>query len=289
MTEIVYGGYTKDQLDQLYSQRNRIEGYDDYLKRWPDESAAARETLGAELDVAYGDGEAETYDVFPAGDGAPIQVFVHGGYWYSQDKTVFESMAPAFVARGATLISINYPLAPAVTMTQLVEACRRCLVHIFQKGAAWGSDPNQLFVAGHSAGGHLAAALMSTDWPRLDAALPEDMIKGALPISGLYDLEPIRQLTMNDTLHISKDEARHLSPILSVPPVGGAMTLAVGTNEGSEFSRQQADYAAAWKAGGLACETLYLEGQNHFSIVDDYAKEGGALFEAACAQMGLER
>lgn len=287
MSEIVYGEYTKDQLDQLYSQRQRIEGYDGYLKRWPAESAAARETLGTVLDVAYGAGSAETYDVFPAGDGAPIQVFVHGGYWYSQDKTVFESMAPAFVARGASFISINYPLAPDVTMTELVGACRRCLAHIFQNAEQWGSDPNQLFVSGHSAGGHLAATLVSTDWPSMDAALPEDMVKGAIPISGLYDLEPIRQLSMNETLHISEDEVRNLSPILSVPPVAGAMTLAVGTNEGSEFSRQQADYAAAWQAGGLACETLYLEGQNHFSIVDDYAKDGGTLFEVACAQMGL--
>ncbi len=287
MSSAVYGGYTKDQLDQLYSQRHRIDGYDGYLERWPVESAAARESLDVVLDVRYGADAAETYDVFRAGDGVPIQVFVHGGYWYSQDKAVFESMARDFVKRGATLVAINYPLVPTVTLTGLVESCRRCAAHIFAHALDWGGDPDQLYASGHSAGGHIAATLISTDWPGYDAALPEDMIKGALPISGLYDLEPIRHLTMNETLKITEDEVRHLSPILSVPPSAGSMIMGVGTNEGSEFSRQQSDYADAWRAGGLSCETLYLEGLNHFSIVDDYAHEGGALFEAACRQMGL--
>jgi arylformamidase len=287
MSGAVYRGYTKDELELLYSHRHRIEGYEGYFERWPAESARARETLDTVLDVAYGRGDAERYDVFRGPEGAPIQVFVHGGYWYSQDKHVFESMAPAYVARGATLVSINYPLAPTVTLTELVDACRRCVVHLYEHAAEWGGNPDRLFVSGHSAGGHIAATLISTDWPGYKPGLPEDMIKGALPISGLYDLEPIRHLNMNETLHISEAEARDLSPILSIPQTAGPVVLGVGTNEGEEFNRQQADYADAWRAGGLQCESLFLEGKNHFSIVDDYANEGGTLFEAACAQMGL--
>ncbi len=283
----LYRGYNKAQLEELYSHRHRIEGYDSYFERWPAESAKARETLDFVADVAYGPGEAETYDVFRGPEGSPIQVFVHGGYWYSQDKHVFESMAPAYVSRGATLISINYPLAPTVTLTDLVDACRRCVVHIHENAAQWGADPDRLFVAGHSAGGHIAAMLMSTEWPTYKAGLPEDMVKGAVAISGLYDLEPIRHLDMNQTLHITEDEAKTLSPILGIPAVAGPVVLGVGTNEGDEFNRQQADYADAWRAGGLGCESLFLEGKNHFSIVDDYGREGGTLFEAACSQMGL--
>jgi len=287
MSDAVYGGFTKAQLDELYSHRHRIKGYDDYRLRWIEESEAARKTLDTVLDVAYGAAVAETYDVFQGGVGTPIQVFIHGGYWYSQDKNVFESMAPAYVTRGATFVSINYPLTPTVTMTQLVESCCQCIAHIYRHAVDWGGDPERLFVSGHSAGGHLAALLMSTDWPSVDAALPEDIVKGALPISGLYDLEPIRHLTMNDTLNLTEDEVHKLSPILSIPPMAGPMTLAVGTGEGPEFMRQQSDYAAAWQAGGLDCEAMVLAGQNHFSIVDDYAKEGGAVFEATCRQMGL--
>jgi len=287
MSDGVYRGFTKDELDELYSHRHRVKGYDDYRLRWIAESEAARNSLDTVLDVAYGAGIAETYDVFQAGVGTPIQVFIHGGYWYSQDKSIFESMAPAYVDRGATFVSINYPLTPTVTMTQLVESCRRCIAHIYRHAIDWGGDSERLFVSGHSAGGHLAALLLSTDWPSVDAALPEDIIKGALPISGLYDLEPIQQLTVNDTLGLTDEEVRTLSPILSIPPMAGAMTLAVGTNEGPEFMRQQSDYAAAWQAGGLDCEAMVLDGQDHFSIVDDYAKAGGTVFEAACRQMGL--
>lgn len=173
MSGAVYRGYTKDELDTLYSHRHRIEGYDGYLKRWPAESAEARKTLDLVADVAYGTDPAQTYDVFRAGNGAPIQVFVHGGYWYSQDKHVFESMAPAYVARGATTISINYPLAPNVSLTALVELCRACLAHIFRHAADWGADPDRLFVSGHSAGGHIAALMASTDWSRYASDLPE--------------------------------------------------------------------------------------------------------------------
>lgn len=287
MNTAVYRGFTKDELDTLYAHRHRIEGYDDYFERWPAESAAARESLDMVADVAYGDYPAETYDVFRAGDRAPIQVFIHGGYWYSQDKHVFESMAPAYVGRGATTISINYPLAPTVSLTALVESCRSCLAHIYRHAAGWGGDAERLFVSGHSAGGHLAALLATTDWSRYAPDLPETMVRGAMPISGLYDLEPIRHLTMNDTLHITEKEARTLSPILSIPATAGSLILAVGTNEGEEFNRQQADYADALRAGGIVCEAHVREGLNHFSIVDDYAKEGGMLFEAVCAQMEL--
>jgi len=287
MSGAVYRGYTKGELETLYSHRHRIEGYDGYLERWPAESASARETPDLVRDVVYGASEAETYDVFRGPTGSPVQVFVHGGYWYSQDKHVFESMAPAYVARGATLVSINYPLCPTVTLTQLVDACRRCLVHIYENAQGWGADRDRVFVAGHSAGGHIAAMLMSTDWPAYKPGLPDDMIKGAVPISGIYDLAPIRHLDMNETLHISAEEAQMLSPILSIPATAGPMVMGVGTSEGEEFNRQQADYAETWRAGGLQCESLFLDGHNHFSIVDDYSHEGGALFEAACAQMGL--
>ena len=139
--DAVYRGYSPGELERLYSHRHRIEGYDDYLERWPRESATARERLTTVADVAYGSRAAESYDVFPAGPDAPVLVFFHGGYWFSQDKGNFEFMAPAFVARGTTFVSANYPLCPEVTLPEIVDACRRCMMHVRDNAQDVGRRP----------------------------------------------------------------------------------------------------------------------------------------------------
>ena len=283
--ETVYRGYRHDELELLYSHRHRIEGYDGYLERWPRESAAARERLEIVPDVAYGGRASERYDVFPAGPGAPVHVFFHGGYWHSQDKHGFEFMAPAWVARGAAFVSANYPLCPTVTLPEIVDSCRRCLVHVRDHAASWGGDPGRVFVSGHSAGGHIVGRLMSTAWEGLRPGLPGDLVKGGAAISGVYDLEPIRFLEVNDTLRIDDVTVRECSPLRTVPRTAGPLVLAVGTREGEEFGRQQRDYAAAWRSAGLACREIVLDGENHFSIIDGFAREGAELFEAVCALM----
>ena len=281
----VYRGYGRDALELLYSHRHRIEGYDGYLERWPRESAAARERLEMVPDVAYGGCAAERYDVFPARSGAPVQVFFHGGYWHSQDKHGFEFMAPAWVERGMLFVSANYPLCPEATLPELVDACRRCVVHVRDHAASWGGDPERLYVSGHSAGGHIVASLMSTEWERLRPGLPADVVQGGVAISGVYDVEPMLFLEVNETLRIDAATVQTCSPLRSVPLRAGPMVLAVGAGEGEEFERQQADYAAAWRAAGHVCREMVLEGENHFSIVDRFAVEGTDLFEASVALM----
>ena len=206
--DAVYRGYSPGELERLYSHRHRIEGYDDYLERWPRESAAAREHLATVADVAYGSRAAESYDVFPAGPGAPVLVFFHGGYWFSQDKGNFEFMAPAFVARGTTFVSANYPLCPEVTLPEIVDACRRCMMHVRDNAQTWGADPERVYVSGHSAGGHITACVMSTQWTNLRPGTPGDLVRGGVAISGVYDVEPIRFVEMNDTLRIDAATAR---------------------------------------------------------------------------------
>ena len=285
--DAVYRGYSPGELERLYSHRHRIEGYDNYLERWPRESAAAREHLATIEDIAYGSRTAESYDVFPAGPGAPVLVFFHGGYWYSQDKGSFEFMAPAFVARGTTFVSANYPLCPEVTLPEIVDACRRCMMHVRDNTQTWGGDPERVYVSGHSAGGHITACVMSTQWTNLRPGTPGDLVRGGVAISGVYDVEPIRFVEMNDTLRIDAATARDVSPLHSVPRTAGPMVLAVGTGEGDEFNRQQADYVRVWRGASLSCREMVLEGENHFSIMDCFAREGSELFEAACELMGV--
>ena len=283
--EAVYRGYRRAELELLYSHRHRIEGYDGYLERWPRESAAARERLELIPDVAYGRRAAERYDVFPAGPRAPVHVFFHGGYWHSQDKHGFEFMAPAWVARGAAFVSANYPLCPTVTLPEIVESCRRCLAHVHDHAATWGGDPGRVFVSGHSAGGHIAACLVSTGWEDLGRGRPADLVKGGAAVSGVYDLEPMRFLEVNDTLRIDGATVRECSPLRTVPRTAGPLLLAVGTGEGEEFARQQRDHGAAWRSAGLECREMVLDGENHFSIVDGLAREEAELFAAVCALM----
>ena len=290
----IYRDYDQAALDDQYAARPRIPDYDTYLERWPRASAAVRARLRHVGDVAYGDDPRETYDVFPpaatappAAAGAPVHVFFHGGYWQSQDKAGFTFMAPTFVEAGAVFISANYPLCPDVTMTRLVAACRAATAHAWRNALRWGGDPGRLTVAGHSAGGHIVAALVATDWPATAAGLPRNMIKAGLAISGLYDLEPIRLSYANEHLRLDAAQARAASPIHHLPGAAGALTLAVGSGESAEFHRQQAAFAAAWRAAGLACETLVLPGLNHFSIMDEYAAPDGKLARVALDQLGL--
>ena len=140
MTKKLYRGYDKDELENLYNQKHRIPGYDDYPINWKRDSDLARKGLNTKLDVRYGDHSLETYDVFLGNPGFPVHVFFHGGYWYSQDKSNFEFMAPAFVEKGWTFVGANYPLCPDVTMTELVSSCRKMVLDLFGRFTTWGLD-----------------------------------------------------------------------------------------------------------------------------------------------------
>ncbi len=287
MSETLYRGFSRTELEAFYSHGNRIENYDSYLLRWPEQSAEVRDALLCECDVPYGPNAAETYDVFPAGSGSPIHVFFHGGSWYSHDKSDFEFMAPALVDKGITLICANYPLCPGVRLTSLLDSCLRSLEHVFLHARDYGADPDRIFVSGHSAGGHIAACLLNANWLKLDDLLPQDLVKGAVAISGVYDLEPIRLIAMNQFVRLDSGEVQALSPIFNISSTAGSLVLAVGTNEGEEFNRQQAAYADAWRASGHSCTALVLEGEDHFSIIDGLAKPESKLFQTLLAQAGL--
>jgi arylformamidase len=287
MASTIFRGYDRQALDREYDNRRKVAGSAEHLAWYPRQSAAARAAIPCRLDVAYGPSPAETLDVFPAaGSGpAPIQVFVHGGYWRALDKADFSYVARA-VRPDAAAVVINYALIPSVDMDELVRQCRAAIAWVYRNAGSFGGDPGRIFVSGHSAGGHLVAMLMSTDWSRF-AGLPPDVIKGGCAISGIYDLEPIRLCYLNDDLKLTPEQVRRNSPVNTVPARSGPLLLAVGALEGPEYHRQTEDLAAAWRRRGLDCEMMDMTHHDHFSIVallDDPASE---LARAIRRQMGL--
>jgi arylformamidase len=287
MTQPIFRDYDRAALDREYNNRGKVADFADYLARFPRESEATRRQLAGRLDVAYGPSPAETLDIFPAtGPGpAPIHVFIHGGYWMALDKRDFSYVARALQPAGAAVVVINYALIPAVDMDELVRQCRAAIAWVHRHARSFGGDPGRIFVSGHSAGGHLTAMCMATDWAAWQT--PPDVIRGGCAISGLYDLEPIRLCYLNDTLKLDVDTARRNSPTLRSPASRAPLLLPLGAAEGPEYRRQTEELAAAWRKHGVPCEILELAGINHFSIVAQLEDPGSELSRAILRQMGL--
>ena len=284
---MLYRDYDQAGLDAQYNMRLQNPDFQDHLDAWAERNAATRGRLDARLDLAYGSSMAETLDVFvPAGaSDAPLHVFIHGGYWQSRDKHDFSFVADGLVAAGAIVVVVNYALAPTVGMDEIVRQNRAAVAWTRRHAGDFGGDEERLYVSGHSAGGHLTAMLLATDWPAFDG-LPADTVKGGLAISGLYDLEAIRLCYLNEVLGMDAAAAARLSP-LDMAPGSGACIVAVGGGETDEFLRQSSSFAERWRQAGATLEELVPPGHNHFTIMNLLADNDGTLCASACRQMGL--
>ncbi|HLI10207.1 MAG TPA: alpha/beta hydrolase [Alphaproteobacteria bacterium] len=280
----VYRSYDQAALDAQYDNGRATPDHPRWTDAWPPASAAARAQLGGRLNLAYGTGARQTLDFFPApAPDAPILIFIHGGYWRARDKSDFTFVAPAYVTKGAAVVMAGYPLAPAVTMDEIVASLRSAVTWVFHNARSFGADPGRIHIAGHSAGGHLAAMMLSTDWKA--HGLPADLVKGACGISGLYDLEPIQLCFLNQDLRMTPATARANSPLHLVPAVAGPLILAVGGKETDELRRQQQAYADAWRGAGLPLTIVPLPDDQHFSILDSFCDPANPLFQAVWRQI----
>lgn len=271
-----------------YNLRARHGGYEDFLARWREESARVRGALVGELDIPYGDGPDARLDIFAAaGDAAPILVFIHGGYWRGLDKADFSFVAEPFVQAGVSVAALNYSLAPAVTIDAIVEQCRAALGWLYRNAARCNGRPERLFVTGHSAGGHLTAMMMLTDWAA--RGLPADLVKGGTPISGLFDLAPIRQTSINDDVRLDRASAARNSPLAllsDLRPPDMPLIAAVGADETAEFVRQSRTFAEAWRRHGAPSTMMELAGLHHFDVILELADPASPLTRAILAQIG---
>lgn len=277
----IYKDYTQEELDLQYNVRAGIPETEEIFARWQNDSAATRRRLADRLreDLRYGDDPAQGIDFFAAAkSGQPLVVFIHGGYWQSLDKAHFSYLAEAYVDNGLNFATIDYRLTPSVSMDEIVEDCRQAIAYLARHAVDLGFDLDRFFITGSSAGGHLVAAMASTDWSL--RGLPADLITGGCALSGLYDLEPIRLCYLNKVIGMDQAMAHRCSPTRHVPSNAPPLLLSYGGAETQEFDNQQEDFAAAWRAQGNDCTIMPQSDGHHFDMVDRLGDNSTALFKA---------
>lgn len=274
--------YPPEFGNDQYNNGKRVADVGAILARWKAAAAEARDTLTARRDIPYGPGEAETFDLFQpdrTNTPLPLLVFIHGGYWRSLSKNEFSWVARDFVARGIKVAIVDYTLVPQVTLETLVRQNLAAIAALWKGAKGFGVDRERIVVSGHSAGGHLTAMMLAARWPQFDAALPETVVRGGVAVSGLYDMEPLRNTPyLNADLQLTLDRAAPLSPLYMTPATSAPLVTAVGGEESDEFKRHNREIGMAWSH--VLREDVPLPGANHFSACERFATDGERLFEA---------
>ncbi len=273
-----YRDYDPAELARLYNPELGVIDAAECRARYKAESELVRARLKSRIDIAYGPGPDQRLDVYlTERPRAPILAFIHGGGWRAGNKDERAFPALPFTRAGAIFISIEYPLAPTVTLDEMVRQVSESTAWIHHHAEALGGDPARIHLAGNSAGGHLAALMMATD----------STIAGATLISGVFDMRPIRFTSYNEALRLDEGTAARLSPLLHLPKRGCPLTVAVGRDETSEFIRQSIEFFEAWIEQGFHGNLMVVPQMHHFSIIGELGNPASPLFQAILNQMGL--
>ena len=248
-----------------YDNSGRVSNSTELLNAYITDAAAFRESIGenADYDLTYGPNPRNKLDIFWPGEdrSCPIAMFIHGGYWQRLDRSAFSHMASGLTKSGIAVALPSYTLCPDISIDGIITEMRRACILLHQ---TYGRD---LTVIGHSAGGHLAACMMATDWPSIHPELPEDLVAAGMGISGIYDLAPLLHTTVNDALKLNTVSAKQSSPVFWLPDGYHRFEAWVGGDESSEFHRQSHELSRKWSMLGTPTRYVSLPETNHFSVI----------------------
>ncbi len=281
----LYRGLTAAELEAEYDLRAQVPTFQDVFDAWELASIGTRARLPHLRNVPYGPHGRQRLDLFPPVDPgpepAPLVVFFHGGYWRTLSKDYFSHLAHPFVEAGIAFAAVGYGLCPKAAFDDVVEDARAAVLWLHVNAAAHGIAPGRLFVAGHSAGAHLAAMVLSTDWAARGG--PPQPLAGGCAISGAYDLEPVRLTSVNADIRLDPERAERYSPVRRIPKRLPPLILALGELECAEFHRQQDDYVEALREAGHDVVAFDLPGRHHFDVIDALGEADSPLHRALSA------
>jgi arylformamidase len=264
-----------------YDNRARVPEHPQIFARWATDSQAyrARWPASRQARISYGPTVREVIDLFDARSDAPLAVFIHGGWWRNFEPSLFSHFAAGLNAHGIGVALPGYNLCPQVSIADIIEEMRRALL------ALWHRYGKRMLVLGHSAGGHLTAALLATDWPARDATAPADLVPAGYAISGVFDLVPLVQVSMNQDFRLDVDGARKISPVSWPAPRGSVLDAVVGARESNEFLRQSRIIVDAWGKAGVITRYEEIAGADHFTILDPLTNPDSAMVARLLALM----
>lgn len=276
----IYGPYSVDELNRQYSPRSSVPEAGAIMAKWRVEGTAYQTTRAAE--VMVNDCPQKSADLYLPRDvdTPPLHIFIHGGYWQALNKRDNSQLADSLVKSGIAVAVIDYPLAPPTKIDEIISVCQSVIERLYNSAGKYGYGSNQITISGHSAGGHLVAEMAATDWSTVNPDLPEDLIKGTVAISGLFELEPLRHTGLNNALKMDAAEAEGLSPLFKQIRSPGPFIAAVGGAESDEFKRQSRDFSDRKTGEKTPVSYMELPNLNHFTVVEALNDPNSPLFEA---------
>jgi len=259
-------------LEHEYQPSLRVGEAGQIFESWLQRAAATRAKLKFKADIKYGPHPREVMDFYPAENAKGCVVFIHGGYWLEFSKIETSWVAKGFVGQGLSVALINYPLCPEVTIAQIRTSCMSAFAYLYGSVLS-EAERKAVVVSGHSAGGYLAAAHLAEDW--VSRGLPVDPIAGVVCLSGVFDVTPLIQTSLNRGLHLDAAQAAALNLNDTRLRENAKLVLAVGELESRSFHEQSARLAENWAQ--LSPAVVNVAAANHFTIVDSLAAPQGQL------------